>query len=157
MAVCSRVSDIPATYHAEAGNPDIRVPENIDREDGQSVQRTQEEDAIAAGNPDIRVPKNLKRKNGLRAARAEKEEDAEGKTAESADREDSGEDKKTTDPYLGEEEPLNARDNTTEGQDGPKKLELRHVPGGTWLKQVRSCLRAKLRFMVGWEEDRGDV
>ncbi|KAJ1144219.1 hypothetical protein NDU88_010520 [Pleurodeles waltl] len=32
------VSEIPATYRAEAGNPDIRVPENLNREDGQHAR-----------------------------------------------------------------------------------------------------------------------
>ncbi|KAJ1194309.1 hypothetical protein NDU88_003598 [Pleurodeles waltl] len=59
--LCSRASEFPATYRAEAGNPDIRVPENTNREDGQSARRAQEEDAIEAGNPDSRVPENLKR------------------------------------------------------------------------------------------------
>ncbi|KAJ1141549.1 hypothetical protein NDU88_007877 [Pleurodeles waltl] len=132
--------------HASAGesygNPDIRVPEAIDRKDGQSARRALEEDAVAAGSPDIRVPENLKSENGLFAGRAEKEEDAEGITAESAEKKASGEDQRTTNPYLGEEEPQNARDYPTEGQDGPKKLELRHVPGGMWLNQLTAWLSA---------------
>ncbi|KAJ1155799.1 hypothetical protein NDU88_008524 [Pleurodeles waltl] len=151
-----RVSDLPATCDAADGNPDIRVPETIDKKDGQRAQRALKEDAVAAGNPDIRVPKNVKSENGLRMGHTEKEEDAEGITAKSAEREASGEDQKTTDPYLGEEETQNTRDYPTKGQEGPKKLELCHVPGGTWLNQEQSCLRGKLRFMVGREEGGGE-
>ncbi|KAJ1116225.1 hypothetical protein NDU88_004443 [Pleurodeles waltl] len=99
--LCSRVSDLPATYYATDGNPDIRVPETIDKKDGQRAQRALKEDAVAAGNPDIQVPENVKSENGLRAGHAVKEEDAEGITAKSAEREASGENQKTTDPYLG--------------------------------------------------------
>ncbi|KAJ1145108.1 hypothetical protein NDU88_011400 [Pleurodeles waltl] len=133
----------------------IRIPRNIPIE-GRRAQSAEEGEAAGAGNPDIRVPESLKSKEGLRAGCTEREKDAERRAAESAEKEDSGEDERTIDPYLGEGGPFNARDNPTEGQDGPKKPELRHVPGWTWLKQVLSCLRDKLRCMVGREEGGGD-
>ncbi|KAJ1082702.1 hypothetical protein NDU88_002867 [Pleurodeles waltl] len=59
----NRVSEVPATYCAEAGNPDIQVPETPNREDGQRARRAEEEEAAEAGNPDIRVPEILKRED----------------------------------------------------------------------------------------------
>ncbi|KAJ1114736.1 hypothetical protein NDU88_002967 [Pleurodeles waltl] len=105
--------------------------------EGQRAQRAEEGEAAGAGNPDIRVPESLKSEEGLSVRHAEKkkEKDAERREAESADKEDSGEDERTIDPYLGEVGPLIARGNPAEGQDGPKKPELRHVPEGAWLKQ----------------------
>ncbi|KAJ1178422.1 hypothetical protein NDU88_003668 [Pleurodeles waltl] len=153
---CSRLSDIPATCRDEAGNPDIWVPENIDKEDGQRARCAQEVDALADGNPDIRVPEKLNRKKGLRAGCAKREEDAEGRGMGHERKEDSGGEEGTADPHLGERRPFEGRDDPSEGQYGPKKPEFRHVPGGTWLKQVRSCLRDRLRYMVGREEGGGD-
>ncbi|KAJ1081634.1 hypothetical protein NDU88_001812 [Pleurodeles waltl] len=147
----SRVVDSPATFSAgsrserhpggpeengaiEDGNPDIRIPINLPIE-GREARSVEKGKAAGAGNPDIRVPESFKREEGLSTGRTGEEKDAEEKTAESADRENSGENEKTSDPHLGEEGPVNTRENPTEGQDGPEKLKLRHVPGGTWLKQ----------------------
>ncbi|KAJ1187534.1 hypothetical protein NDU88_004309 [Pleurodeles waltl] len=98
---------------------------------GRRSERVEEGEDAGAGNLDIRVPESLKTKVGLHAARAEKEKDANGRGAENRRKEDIGEDEQIIDAYLGERRPSNGRDNTLEGQDGPKKPEVRHVPGGT--------------------------
>ncbi|KAJ1088457.1 hypothetical protein NDU88_001614 [Pleurodeles waltl] len=153
MALCSRVADFPATFNAgsrsekylggpagneaaEVGNPDIRISENLPIEAGQRAQRAEEGEAAGAGNPDIRVPKSLKRDEGLHARRAEETKDAERRDAESADEGNIGEHERELDSDIGEGGPFTAQGNTTEGQEGPKKPELRHVPGGAWLQQV---------------------
>ncbi|KAJ1152697.1 hypothetical protein NDU88_005472 [Pleurodeles waltl] len=122
---CSRVSKIPATYRAEVGNPDIQVPENTDREDGQSTRRAQEEDAIAAGNPDIQVPANLKRENVLRVRSAEEGENAERRETQRAEDGENGENATARESDVEKEDPVNrgpltSQDNTTEGQEGPR-------------------------------------
>ncbi|KAJ1127945.1 hypothetical protein NDU88_006338 [Pleurodeles waltl] len=104
--------------------------------DRQRAQRALNDDAVAAGNPDIRVPENIKNENGLCVGRAEEEEDAEELSTPSAENEACGKDQKATHPYLGEEETQNTRDYPTKGQEGPKKLELCHVPGWMWMNQA---------------------
>ncbi|KAJ1109550.1 hypothetical protein NDU88_006910 [Pleurodeles waltl] len=173
LANSSRVADFPATFSAgsrsekylggpagneaaEVGNPDIRIPENLPIEAGQRAQRAEEGEAAGAGNPEIRVPESLKREEGLRAQSAEETKDAERRDTERANEGNIGEDERELDSDIGEGGPLTSRGNTMEGQEGPKKPELHHVPGGAWLQQVRSCLRNKLRFIVGREEGGGD-
>ncbi|KAJ1104374.1 hypothetical protein NDU88_001786 [Pleurodeles waltl] len=142
-----QVADFPATSNAESkaerrsgglaetesnetGNSPIQIPEDLP-ENG----RAEEGKTTRAGNLDIRVPESLKSKEGLRAGRTDREEDAEERGASNLGKEDSGGDKGTNDPYLGERRPFNGRDHTSEGWDGPKKPEFCHVPGGMWLKQ----------------------
>ncbi|KAJ1123857.1 hypothetical protein NDU88_002324 [Pleurodeles waltl] len=122
---------------AEAGNPDARISGTIPVR-GRRLERVEEGEDTGAGNPDIRVPESLKTKVGLRAERAEKEKDAEGRRAGNTRKEDIREDEQTIDAYIAGKRPSNGRDNTLGGQEGPNKPEVRHVPGGTWLKQVRS-------------------
>ncbi|KAJ1155640.1 hypothetical protein NDU88_008369 [Pleurodeles waltl] len=172
MYRCSRVEDLPATFSAgsrsekypggptenkatEVGNPDIWNPEKLPTE-GQRVQCAEEGEAAGAGNPDIQVPESLKREEGLRARHAEETEDAEWRDAERTDEGTIGEDERELVSDIGKGGPLTSRGNTTEGQEGPKKPELCHIPGGAWLQQVRSCLRDKLRSIVGREEGGGD-
>ncbi|KAJ1160506.1 hypothetical protein NDU88_001008 [Pleurodeles waltl] len=137
---CSRVSEIPATHCADAGNPDIRVPENTNSEYGQSARRVEEGDAAEAGNTDIRVPKTLNRDNGQIVWRAERGEDAERSEEERPEDCEIREDATESDSDLEKGDPVNqgpltSRGNTTEGQEGPRKQELRHIPGGAWLQQ----------------------
>ncbi|KAJ1141576.1 hypothetical protein NDU88_007904 [Pleurodeles waltl] len=86
--------------------PDIRIPRNLPIE-GREERSVEEGKADGAGNPDIRVPEGFKSEEGLCAGRAEEEKDAEEIKAESVDKENSRENEKTSDPYLGEEGPVN--------------------------------------------------
>ncbi|KAJ1147062.1 hypothetical protein NDU88_013309 [Pleurodeles waltl] len=78
VTLCSRVSDIRATCHDDAGNLDIRVPENLNRENRQRARCAQEVDALASGNPVIRVPEKLKGENGLSAGTQKERRTAKG-------------------------------------------------------------------------------
>ncbi|KAJ1117345.1 hypothetical protein NDU88_005545 [Pleurodeles waltl] len=117
-------TQFPATYRAssrtekypggptgndavKAGNPDIRVPENLTREDGQRAWRAEEGEAAEAGNPDIRVPENLKREDGQRTWCAEEGKDAERRDAERPEEGDIGEDAKESDSDIEEGDPVN--------------------------------------------------
>ncbi|KAJ1141845.1 hypothetical protein NDU88_008173 [Pleurodeles waltl] len=129
----------------DIGNPDGRIPKHI-------PARSKEEETIAeAGNPDIRVPDNLKKEDGLRARRAlEARDEEEGG-------EQGGERREVADGQTpAEEQTSTGQDDTTKGQDGPKEPERRHVPGEKWLSQVRSCLKDRLRYIVGREGVSGD-
>ncbi|KAJ1120761.1 hypothetical protein NDU88_008910 [Pleurodeles waltl] len=138
---CSRETDSPATSHIESGaerrsadscgyeikvigNPDGRIPEHV------PVRGGEEETIAGAGNLDIRVPDSLNREEGLLTGHALKTGDAEGG-------EQLNEGKRVTHGQtLVEDQPNTGRDDPTTRQDGPRKLENRHVPGGTWLRQV---------------------
>ncbi|KAJ1152587.1 hypothetical protein NDU88_005362 [Pleurodeles waltl] len=79
-----------------------------------------------------------------------------GRPEESENKEDANE--SNTDIKEGEPAnrgPLTSRDNPMEGNEGPRRQELRHVPGGAWLQQVRSFLRDRIRYIVGREEGGG--
>ncbi|KAJ1151852.1 hypothetical protein NDU88_004631 [Pleurodeles waltl] len=128
--MCSPVSENQATYGANSQSE-------------KSPGGPTEKDAAEAGNPDIWVPKCLKRNNGQRTHVLEREEDAGRKDTEVAEGE----------PATGGA--VTSRDDPTEGQEGPRKQEIHHVPGGAWLQQVRSCLKDKLRAIVGREEGVG--
>ncbi|KAJ1214852.1 hypothetical protein NDU88_002463 [Pleurodeles waltl] len=124
----------------DIGNPDGRIPEHI-------PARSREEEPIAeAGNPDIRVRDSVKREDGLRARRTFKTRDAE------EGRRQRGERREVVHGQTpAEEQKSTGQDDTAPGQDGPKELERRHVPGGMWLSQLRSCLKDRLRYIVGRE------
>ncbi|KAJ1206718.1 hypothetical protein NDU88_002119 [Pleurodeles waltl] len=124
----------------ENGNPDIRILIDLPVEEREIQHLEEKKKVVGAGNPDIRVPESVKREEGMCAAHTGEEKDAEEKDAEEgrteiAGREDREGYKKNSDPHLGGTEPGNTRETPTEGQDSPEKLELRHVPGGMWLKQ----------------------
>ncbi|KAJ1181062.1 hypothetical protein NDU88_006273 [Pleurodeles waltl] len=121
-----RSGGLAETESTETGNPDIRIPENLPAK-GRRAERAEEGKTAGAWNSHIRVPETLKSKEGLRAWRAEREEDAEGRGAENIEKGDSGGDEGTNDPYLGERLTFTGREDTSEGQDGPKKPEVRHV------------------------------
>ncbi|KAJ1092150.1 hypothetical protein NDU88_005262 [Pleurodeles waltl] len=159
--------DSPATSHIESGaerhsatscgykiknirNPESRIPVHV------PVRGSEEETIAEAGNPDIRVPDSLNREDGLHAQRALETKDTEIGVNQQGE-EQLNEGRRVTDGQtLVKEQPDTDRDDPTTGQDGPKKFERRHVPGGTWLGQVRSCLKERFRYMVGREEGGGD-
>ncbi|KAJ1085076.1 hypothetical protein NDU88_005209 [Pleurodeles waltl] len=164
-----RVADLPATCSigsrserhpwdnirsplTDIGNPDIRIPGNLPMKDDPEEQRGEEAEAAGVGNPDIWVPESYKSEKGLRTRCAAEGKDTETKDTENTDRGDSRENARRLESYHEERGTPTLRDNSTEEQRGPNKPELRNVPGGTYLKQVRSCLREKLRSMVGREE-----
>ncbi|KAJ1087810.1 hypothetical protein NDU88_000973 [Pleurodeles waltl] len=49
-------------------------------------------------------------------------------------------------------EQLTPGENLDGEQGSPETQRLRHVPGGAWLQQVRSCLQSRLNALVGKEE-----
>ncbi|KAJ1151438.1 hypothetical protein NDU88_004219 [Pleurodeles waltl] len=98
--------------------------------------RSREEETIAeAGNPDIRVPDSLKREDGLRARDALKTRDDEGRGNEEGGEQLRERREVIHGQTLVEEQMNTGRVDTATGQDSPKELERRHVPGGTWLSQ----------------------
>ncbi|KAJ1184079.1 hypothetical protein NDU88_000889 [Pleurodeles waltl] len=135
----------------ENGNPDIRTPVDLPVEEREAPRLERKKKVVGAGNPDIRVPERVKREEGLCAAHTAEEKDGEEKDAEEKDaeeerteiasREDSEGYEKISDPHLGRNEPGNTRETPTGGQDSSERLELHHVPGGTWLKQVSGWQR----------------
>ncbi|KAJ1113458.1 hypothetical protein NDU88_001703 [Pleurodeles waltl] len=118
LPTCSRVSDIPATYHAEAGNPGIRVPDKTDRKDRQSAQRAQE-NAIAAGNPDIRVSEKHKKRKRTAHAQRRKRTLKKKQRRVLRDR-TAGQTREPPTPTLGK-----------------KSQQTPEITPRTWLKQVR--------------------
>ncbi|KAJ1101271.1 hypothetical protein NDU88_006343 [Pleurodeles waltl] len=105
---------------------------------------------------DPRYPGSREPKKRGWTARAEETKVAKRRDARSAEEGNIREDERELDSDIGEGGPLTSRSDTTEGQEGPRKPELRHVPGAAWLQQVQSCLRDKLRSIVGREEGGGD-
>ncbi|KAJ1202384.1 hypothetical protein NDU88_006184 [Pleurodeles waltl] len=95
--------------------------------------------ACLPGNPDIRVPEALKVDDGLRVWRASEGRDA-GEDAEGdAEKEKGGHGDAGRHPTMEELRTPSVQDlaETEEVSEGRK---LRHIPGGTWLNQVRSYL-----------------
>ncbi|KAJ1181422.1 hypothetical protein NDU88_006629 [Pleurodeles waltl] len=52
-------------------------------------------------------------------------------------------------------EDLKEKGTTDGGQGGPETRGLCHVPGGAWLKQIRSCFQSRIKSLVGREEGAG--
>ncbi|KAJ1164022.1 hypothetical protein NDU88_004469 [Pleurodeles waltl] len=118
------------------------------------------EEIAEAGNPDIRVSKTMKREERQRARSTSTEEDEEEKYPGTEEERATGEDAGKSILDIGEEEPqderlVNSGGYPTEGQGGPERQQFCHVPGGAWLQQVRSCLKNRIRAIVG-REDGGD-
>ncbi|KAJ1114740.1 hypothetical protein NDU88_002971 [Pleurodeles waltl] len=147
-----QVSETPATYED-------------DPQSGECPGGPAEEEITEAGNPDIQVSKGKKREVGQRARGPKEEEDEEEEDAGVEDESvmgdngntERGEDAGKGIPDIGGEEPnnerlLGPRGDTTEGQGGPKRQQLCHVPGGAWFQQVRSCLKNRISAIVGREE-----
>ncbi|KAJ1125321.1 hypothetical protein NDU88_003753 [Pleurodeles waltl] len=103
---------------------DGRIPENIParRRDGETIAE--------AANPDIRVPDSVKTDDGLRPLRALKTRDADVGEMEGGERKETVHEETPT-----KEQTDTGTEDTATGQEGPKELEHRHVPGGTWLSQ----------------------
>ncbi|KAJ1099565.1 hypothetical protein NDU88_004665 [Pleurodeles waltl] len=140
----SRFSEPCDSDHNDIGNRDGRIPHSVPKHHG-------DEDAIAVtGNPDIRVPDIVKRDNRLRAQGALGAEDAEEDAVEKRGRKPvpSGRPEE-------EEEKNSSTGDVATGKEGPEERELRHVPGGTWLNQVRPFLKDSLRLNRGRERTAG--
>ncbi|KAJ1092918.1 hypothetical protein NDU88_006028 [Pleurodeles waltl] len=138
---CSRLTDIPATNTTESGTEsrfyflDDALPGRPSNHDAASLK----------GNPDIRVPEGIEKKNGLHEEEGEEKENADEDAGPERRRADSGETMKTT----------------TQGQittkREPEGRRFRHVPGGTWLNQVRSYIMDNLWLKGrGMTEERGE-
>ncbi|KAJ1152726.1 hypothetical protein NDU88_005501 [Pleurodeles waltl] len=123
------------------GNPDIRVLIDSPGREGEVAGR--EEGLIGAGNPDIRVPESVKTAEGLCTRRVREEKDAKGKDSKKKRTEIAGSegDKGSSGPHLGRATPGSTQETPTAGQESPERLELCHVSGGTWLKQVTVHMR----------------
>ncbi|KAJ1204961.1 hypothetical protein NDU88_000396 [Pleurodeles waltl] len=81
---------------------------------------------VGDGNPDIRFPERVKREDGLCVRRIEEEKDAEEEDAEegiteTANREYYEEDENNSDPNLWSTEPGHTRETPTDGQDSPER------------------------------------
>ncbi|KAJ1113269.1 hypothetical protein NDU88_001523 [Pleurodeles waltl] len=145
-ALCSRVSESPATSQTkpgaeyrfsgpgrhdnkDIGNPDGRIPDQIPAvlEEGKTIAMT--------GNPDIRVPDAIEREDGLRALRVFTNTDAEEGDAENVRRRETS----TTQTKKGESTETHPGDTIT-GHEGPEELERCHVPRGTWLSQMEAYI-----------------
>ncbi|KAJ1163803.1 hypothetical protein NDU88_004255 [Pleurodeles waltl] len=160
---CSRESDSAATSDMIQGaegrsndpgehcighirNPDDRIPVSL------PGQQTKEDAFAIPGNSDIRVSEEMEIKDGLRARGASEKEDAkEKRTGRGGDLE------KRPDHEPEEERTETHSEDNPKGRDGPEEPERRHVPGGTWLSQVRSYLKDNFRLMRGREETVGGV
>ncbi|KAJ1138967.1 hypothetical protein NDU88_005346 [Pleurodeles waltl] len=90
---------------------------------------------------ETRISKDMKREEGQRARGERAEEDEEEKDAGMEEESGTGEDAGKSILDVREEEPhndrlLSSRGDPTEGQGGPERQQLCHVPGGAWLQQV---------------------
>ncbi|KAJ1198801.1 hypothetical protein NDU88_002640 [Pleurodeles waltl] len=113
------------------------------------------------GNLHIRVSQRVKEEDGQRAPREEnadravkEEESADGAVLEEGDANEQRNASRNIpeDGRLAKQATSTPWAGPTEGQGSPEQQRLRHVPGGTWLKQVRSCMKNKLSVLVGKEE-----
>ncbi|KAJ1169673.1 hypothetical protein NDU88_001564 [Pleurodeles waltl] len=135
--------------YGNIGNPEERIPDPLPAIQG-------EEDASAiTGNRDIRVPEGLERDNGLKVQRALFIETAEGDDLEKGDAERRGRTPNQSRRTQEKAQRSPSPGDTTMGKEGPEGRELRHVPGGTWLNQVQSCLQDSLRLIIGTEGSYG--
>ncbi|KAJ1149419.1 hypothetical protein NDU88_002229 [Pleurodeles waltl] len=159
--VFSRQLELPAPSRAKSG-PESRFSYPYDERDGvgnpsgripKSLPGHQDNvDAIGVtGNPDIRVPKGMKREDGLRAARALEKEDAGGDAEKDRGRNQEGEQRTPTE----KPKTFSVKDTTT-NEEAIEGRELRHVPGGTWLNQLRSYIKDSLRLKQGREKAAGE-
>ncbi|KAJ1132493.1 hypothetical protein NDU88_010802 [Pleurodeles waltl] len=109
------------------------------------------------GNPDIRVSQGVKVEDGQRTPReknadgaVKEEESADGAVIEAGDADEQGNASRTIpeDRSLAKEVTSTPRVGPTEGQRSPEQQRLRHVPGGTWLKQHLSLTKFALLFII---------
>ncbi|KAJ1153349.1 hypothetical protein NDU88_006110 [Pleurodeles waltl] len=92
------------------------------------------------GNPDILVPEMVEIEDGLRTKGEEKEKDANRAVRTPRERPEEAEGRSNTREAL----KTSAQDQiSTKGET--EEREFRHVPGGTWLNQVRSMFFALRR------------
>ncbi|KAJ1100939.1 hypothetical protein NDU88_006014 [Pleurodeles waltl] len=129
----SRQTDVPATVRTESGTESrFSLPD-----DALPGRHSNVGDASLAGNPNIRVPETVKIEDGLRVRRVEEEErdaDRAGGTTRGGPEETEGT------PSTREALNPSAQDQIATKEEAEER-ELRHVPGGTWLNQVRSYIK----------------
>ncbi|KAJ1151884.1 hypothetical protein NDU88_004663 [Pleurodeles waltl] len=96
------------------------------------------------GNPDIPVSQRVKEEDRQRARREERadgavtgEESADGAVTVEGDEDERRSTSRNIpeDRRFAEQSASTPRGRPTEGQRNPEQQRLRHVPGGTWLKQ----------------------
>ncbi|KAJ1176978.1 hypothetical protein NDU88_002245 [Pleurodeles waltl] len=92
-------------------------------------------------------PYGIETKNRLRMHGALGKEDAKEEGAEHG----GGAEKRADHAQEEEQKEASPGDNP-KGLEDPEEPERRHVPGGTWLSQVRSYLKDSFRLMKGREE-----
>ncbi|KAJ1138470.1 hypothetical protein NDU88_004853 [Pleurodeles waltl] len=124
-----RLTDVPATITTELGTesrfsfPDDAPPGRPSN--GSAVSLT--------GNPDIRVPETVEIEDGLRARREETGKDADRDARTPRERPEETEGRQNTREAL----KTSAQDRIATKRETEERV-FRHVPGGTWLNQVRS-------------------
>ncbi|KAJ1175915.1 hypothetical protein NDU88_001200 [Pleurodeles waltl] len=109
------------------------------------------------GIPDIRIPvvkhqagRPRHGREGRRSRRAERR----GRRGETVLEDTATGERRTQGPPKERSclEQLTPGESLNEGQGSPETLTLCHVPGGAWLRQVRSCLQSRINALVGREE-----
>ncbi|KAJ1191211.1 hypothetical protein NDU88_000527 [Pleurodeles waltl] len=109
------------------------------------------------GNPDIRVSQGVEKEEGQRAWEEGKKDGAVGEDGDVDGRDSTGKNiPDDEDRRLDKQSLSKPRGNPTEGQESPEQRRLRHVRGGTWLKQVRSCMKNRLIGLTtppSWENN----
>ncbi|KAJ1110094.1 hypothetical protein NDU88_007449 [Pleurodeles waltl] len=114
----------------DIGNPDEWIPDPLPEIHGD------EHESAVTGNPDIRVPEVIEIDNGIHARRSLITEDEEGEDAKEEDAEKRGRMPNPSRRTQEEEQKKPSPGDTTTGKEGQEERELRHVPGGTWLNQI---------------------
>ncbi|KAJ1150795.1 hypothetical protein NDU88_003584 [Pleurodeles waltl] len=100
------------------------------------------------GNPDIRVPKKTTIEDGLCAHGAQEVKNADTEEQEEGDAENKGEDGNSRVPLQTDDRPWE--------KNNAGKRDICHVPGGTWLKKVRSFIKDSFLKKVESDNRRGE-
>ncbi|KAJ1117754.1 hypothetical protein NDU88_005951 [Pleurodeles waltl] len=132
---CSRLTDIPATNTTESGT-ESRF---YFLDDTPSGRPSNHGAASLKGNPDIRVPEGIEKKNGLHKEEGEKNENADEDAG--PERRRPGDTEKR--PDAGKTLKMTTQCQITTKRE-PEGRRFHHVPGGTWLNQVRSYIKDNL-------------
>ncbi|KAJ1218176.1 hypothetical protein NDU88_005759 [Pleurodeles waltl] len=92
------------------------------------------------GNPDIRVSQGVEKEEGQRARGEEKKDRAVGEDGDADGRDSAGKNIPDDEDGILDKQLLSQpRGDPPEGQGSPEQWRLRHVPGGAWLKQHKAC------------------
>ncbi|KAJ1192006.1 hypothetical protein NDU88_001318 [Pleurodeles waltl] len=138
---CSRQPTAPAPTREKSGT-ESRFPHHCNKRESigsrggripEPLRGYQDYADAQTGNPDIRVPEIINTDEGLSGERVPNTEDAGG--GQNRDEDENGEDdeqRRTTNS-----KPCSVKDAATKKENAENR-EFRHVPGGTWLHQVRS-------------------